>query len=83
MLVHKRIVIFLALAIVLSSLIFILPIKAESYFAEMPPYDDKWTFTAGNAVASADANLTEGKTTVFVDICSLNESSSGVADVKM
>jgi hypothetical protein len=45
-----------------------LPVKAEAvtYLAEMPPYDDKWTLTAGSNYPYADANLSTGRLEVFM-----------------
>ena len=39
--------------------------KAIDY-AEMPPYDDKWTLTTGSNYPYADANLSAGRLTVFM-----------------
>jgi hypothetical protein len=40
-------------------------VKAIDY-AEMPPYDDKWTLTTGSNYPYADANLSAGRLTVFM-----------------
>jgi len=44
------------------------PVKAEevTYFAEMPPYDDKWTLVGGSNYPYADANLSTGRLAVFM-----------------
>lgn len=66
MLSRNRIVVAsLIITIVLASLMFISPVKAETYRAEMPPYQDKWALASGSNYPYADANLTTGRMVVL------------------
>ena len=68
---------------------FISSVKAATYYAEMPPYEDKWTLSSMGppsddpGVGDADGNLDTGKMTVYADWTGIWEIGDAFGHVKM